>query len=103
MAFALRPTASLIPAKGKASAFAACFRNAGQREVNSVAAKRGLKLTEKNRTDDSGGLGNEVSQMKDAERRRQSERLNREGHGVQARLVKTFRKVGDGKKATADL
>ena len=34
---------------------------------------------------------------------RQSERLNREGHGVQARLVKTFRKVGDGKKATADL
>ena len=53
--------------------------------------------------DDSGGLGNEVSQMKDAERRRQSERLNREGHAVQARLVKTFRKVGDSKKATADL
>ena len=51
MAFALRPTASLIPAKGKAPAFASCFRNAGQREVNSVAPKRGMKLTEKNRTD----------------------------------------------------
>jgi len=55
------------------------------------------------RTDDSGGLGNEVSQMKGAERRDKNERLNREGHGVQARLVKTFRKVGDSKKATADL
>jgi len=40
------------------------------------------------------------------ERRRkagQSERSNREGHAVQARPVKTFRKVGDIKNDTADL
>ena len=40
------------------------------------------------------------------ERRRkagQSERLNREGHGVSAGPVKTLRKVGDVKNDTADL
>jgi len=55
------------------------------------------------RTSDSGGLGNEVSQRKDAERRDKSERSNREGHGVSAGPVKTFRNACDSKNATAGL
>jgi hypothetical protein len=41
-----------------------------------------------------------------SERRRkaeQTERALRGGHGVQARPVKTFRKVGDAKNGTAEL
>jgi len=38
------------------------------------------------------------TKMKEAERLRQKERPNREGHRVQARPVKTFRKIGDKPK-----
>jgi hypothetical protein len=51
------------------------------------------------RANDPGGFRKEVSQTKDAERRDKVERLIREGHAVQARPVKTFRKVGDVKNA----
>ena len=48
-----------------------------------------------------------VSETRSAKRKtpkgEQSEHQHREGHEVQARPVKTFRKVGDIEKETADL
>ena len=57
------------------------------------------------RARDSGGLElkGEVSQRKEAERLGQSERANREGHGIRARAVKTFRELAIDKKDVADL
>ena len=50
------------------------------------------------RADGSGGLKQEVSQRKNAERRNKNERTHREGHEASAGPVKTFRNAGDNKK-----
>ena len=55
------------------------------------------------RANDSGGLSQEVSQTKDAERRDKLSVRTRGGHAVWAGPVKTFRGVGDVKNDTADL